>query len=151
MADGAAFLAPGDEDHDLDPVDDADRSQLPTIAKRSPNIPTLAAATLSAALSALVALPLAGDPTAYPTGIWIALILFGLVNSALGLALFTLGARLLPPIESALIGALDAPLAPIWVWLAFGLAPDSFTILGGMIVFGAVLAHILGQRQRALC
>lgn len=122
-----------------------------TIAKRSPGIPTLAAATLSAALSALVALPFAGDPTTYSTGIWIALILFGLVNSALGLALFTLGARLLPPIETALIGALDAPLAPIWVWLAFGLAPDSFTILGGTVVFGAVLTHILGQRQRALC
>jgi drug/metabolite transporter (DMT)-like permease len=126
-------------------------AMLMSIAKRYTNIPTLAAATLSAALSALVALPFAGDPTTYPAGIWMALILFGLVNSALGLALFTLGARLLPPIETALIGALDAPLAPIWVWLAFGLAPDSFTLLGSLIVFGAVLTHILGQRQRALC
>lgn len=124
---------------------------LMSIAKRYPNIPTLAAATLSAALSALVALPFAGDAAAYPPGIWLALALFGLVNSALGLALFTLGARLLPPIETALIGALDAPLAPVWVWLAFGIAPDIFTILGGLIVFGAVLTHILGQRQRALC
>ncbi|MBI2255043.1 MAG: DMT family transporter [Proteobacteria bacterium] len=124
---------------------------LMTIAKRCPGIPTLAAATLSAALSALGALPFTGEAAAYTQTTWIALILFGLVNSALGLALFTLGARLLPPIETALIGALDAPLAPIWVWLAFGIRPDAATLAGGLIVFGAVLAHILGQRQRALC
>ena len=45
------------------------------------------------------------------------LALFGLVNSSIGLVLFTLGSRMLPAIETGLIGSLDAPLAPIWVWL----------------------------------
>lgn len=118
-----------------------------TIAKRHPGIPMLAAATLSALLSALAAWPFLG-PVAYDGEIWIQLVLFGVVNSALGLALFILGARLLPPVETALIGALDAPLAPIWVWLAFGIAPDTYTIVGGLLVFGAVGLHIMAQRRR---
>lgn len=120
------------------------------VAKRFPGIPMLAAAALSALLSALVAVPFL-EPVSYPPLVWMELAAFGLVNSALGLALFILGSRLLPAIETALIGALDAPLAPIWVWLAFGIFPDDDTLLGGLIVFAAVAAHILGQRQRVLC
>ena len=73
------------------------------------------------------------------------LALFGLVNSALGMALFTLGSKFLPPIETALLGALDAPLAPVWVWLAFGETPSVATLAGGGIVFAAVAAHIVRQ------
>jgi drug/metabolite transporter (DMT)-like permease len=120
------------------------------LAKRFPGVPMLAAAAVSAALSALAAAPFL-TPVIYPPEIWAELAAFGLVNSALGLALFILGSRLLPPIETALIGALDAPLAPIWVWLAFGILPDTYTFAGGLLVFGAVLAHILGQRRQALC
>ncbi len=70
------------------------------------------------------------------------LALFGLVNSALGLVLFTLGSRLLPAIETGLIGSLDAPLAPIWVWLAFAETPTRISLIGGFIVFVAVAAHM---------
>ncbi len=71
------------------------------------------------------------------------LALFGLVNSAIGLALFTLGARLLPAIETALIGSLDAPLAPLWVWLVYNETPSGSTMIGGVIVFVAVAAHLI--------
>jgi drug/metabolite transporter (DMT)-like permease len=117
------------------------------LAKRCPGIPSLAAAGLSAVLSAVAVWPfLAPVPMADLP--WVELALFGLVNSALGLALFMLGARLLPPVETALIGALDAPLAPVWVWLAFGLIPDTYTILGGFLVFAAVALHLLVQRAQ---
>ena len=42
---------------------------------------------------------------------------FGVVNSALAILLFMIGARHLPAIQTALIGALETPLAPFWVWL----------------------------------
>lgn len=115
------------------------------IAKRHPEIPFLAAAGLSVILTSLVAWPFVA-PSPTDGIVWMQLAAFGLVNSALGLALFMLGARLLPPIETALIGALDAPLAPIWVWLAFGIVPDKTTFLGGFLVFGAVAAHLLAER-----
>ncbi len=73
------------------------------------------------------------------------------VKTAIGIVLFTLGARLIPAVETALITALDAPLAPVWVWLAFGETPGRATLLGGFLVVGAVLANVsLGAKSRAL-
>lgn len=117
------------------------------IARRFRNIPVMPAACLSALLSGLVCWPL-GEPLAISGYELFLLALFGLVNSAVGLALFTLGARLLPAIETALIGALDAPLAPLWVWFAFGETPGIGTFAGGLIVFMAVAVHIMVETQR---
>lgn len=117
------------------------------IARRYHDIPVMPAACLSALLSGLVCWPL-GDPLAVTSHEFLMLALFGLVNSAIGLALFTLGARLLPAIETALIGSLDAPLAPLWVWLAFHETPGGSTIAGGAIVFIAVAAHLVAGATR---
>jgi len=119
------------------------------ISRRHRDIPILAAAGLSAILSSAACWPLAQHAIP-PTEMLVELALFGLVNSAVGIALFTLGARLIPAVETALIGALDAPLAPVWVWLAFSETPGRNTILDGFLVLGAVLANIsLGARSRA--
>lgn len=114
------------------------------LSRRYRSIPMLAAAALSALITALAMAPFA--QFAVPPPLMLAeLAAFGLVNSALGLALFTLGARLLPPAETALIGALDAPLAPVWVWAAFGETPVAATFIGGAIVMAAVTAHVLSS------
>ncbi|MDP1702684.1 MAG: DMT family transporter [Aestuariivirga sp.] len=111
------------------------------IARRYRDTPVMPAACLSALLSGLVCWPL-GDPLAVTGHELFLLALFGIVNSAVGLALFTLGAKFLPAIETALIGALDAPLAPLWVWLVFSETPGAGTMIGGAIVFVAVTAHL---------
>lgn len=118
------------------------------IGRRYQNIPMLAAACLSVVFSAVVVAPFAqwGLPAATELG---QLVLFGIVNSALGLALFAIGSKLLPAAETALIGALDAPLAPVWVWLAFGEVPGTSTLLGGTLVFVAVLARMLWASRGA--
>ncbi len=51
--------------------------------------------------------------------------------------------------ETALITALDAPLAPFWVWLVFAEAPGRVTILGGCVVMAAVIGHIMVSEGRA--
>ncbi|MEJ6784249.1 DMT family transporter [Aminobacter sp. Piv2-1] len=117
------------------------------IARRFHDIPTMPAACLSALLSGLVCWPF-GEPLAVSGYDLSVLAMFGLVNSAVGLALFTLGARLLPAIETALIGSLDAPLAPLWVWLAFGETPGVSTVAGGLIVFAAVAIHTLVEARK---
>lgn len=114
---------------------------LMLIARRFRDIPVLPAACLSALLSGLVCWPL-GAPLTVTGQALLLLAVFGIVNSAVGLALFTLGARYLPVIETALLGALDAPLAPLWVWLAFQETPGTSTIIGGLIVFIAVGMHL---------
>ncbi|WP_395022804.1 DMT family transporter [Dongia sp.] len=120
------------------------------ISRQHRDIPIMAAACLSAILSSAAAWPMIAAVLP-PLEQLFQLALFGLVNSAIGIVLFTLGARLIPAVETALITALDAPLAPVWVWLAFGETPGRATILGGALVLAAVLANIsLGARSRAL-
>ncbi len=70
------------------------------------------------------------------------LLAFGLISTALGNLFFAFGSRRIPAIETALIGALDTPLAPLWVFIAFAEVPGINTIIGGSIVFAAVIVHI---------
>ena len=122
-------------------------AMMMVIARRYRDTPVMPAACLSALLSGLVCWPF-GDPLVVTGHELFLLALFGVVNSAVGLALFTLGARFLPAIETALIGALDAPLAPLWVWLVFSETPGRGTIAGGLIVFVAVAAHLTAGATR---
>jgi drug/metabolite transporter (DMT)-like permease len=102
----------------------------------------LPAASLSAFLSAIAVLPLAHPATAFgPHFIWF--VLFGTVQFGLGLLLLTLGARMISAARSALISALEVPLACIWVWLAFGEVPSAVSFAGGAIVMAAVLADLI--------
>lgn len=114
---------------------------LVVLARRNPKIPALAAGALATLMTVLAVLPLVA--TALPaTDTIVILGVFGLSNSLLGFALFILGSSRIPAIETALIGALEAPIAPIWVWLMFGETPGPATLLGGLIVFAAVFWHI---------
>lgn len=118
------------------------------IARRHLGIPTLPAAALSALLSALAALPFVTTLTVTPDEALL-LAAFGIVNSALGIALFLMGSARIPPIQTALISALDAPLAPLWVWIAFADTPTAPTLIGAAVVLAAVLWHILRQYRAA--
>jgi drug/metabolite transporter (DMT)-like permease len=111
-------------------------------ARHYRDIPILLTACISSLLSGLVCWPL-GTPRAVTGHELLLLAVFGIVNFAIALPLFTFGARLLPPIETALIGAVDAPLAPLWVWLAFNETPSPSTLIGGTIVFAAVAVHLI--------
>jgi drug/metabolite transporter (DMT)-like permease len=109
----------------------------------------LPAACLSAFLSAIAALPLAHPATAFgPHFIWF--VAFGTTQFGLGLLLLTLGARLISASRSALISALEVPLACIWVWLAFGEVPSFASLVGGAVVMAAVVGDLIfrGEEQR---
>lgn len=112
------------------------------IIRRNPTIPITACACIGSFLSGLVCLPFADFGAVTGTHIGY-LALFGLLNSAAGLTLFSLGSRRLPAVETALISTLDTPLAPLWVWLAFNEAAGPQTLAGGVIVLGAVIGYII--------
>ena len=67
---------------------------------------------------------------------------FGALNLGLGLALFATGARLIPAAFAALLGTLETVLGPVWVWLVHAEVPSTRTILGGAVIFAALLVHI---------
>ncbi len=67
---------------------------------------------------------------------------FGALNLGLGLAFFATGARMIPAAYAALLGTFETLLGPVWVWLVHDEIPSGRTILGGTIVFAALMVHI---------
>ncbi|MBU4531580.1 MAG: DMT family transporter [Hoeflea sp.] len=73
------------------------------------------------------------------------LFLFGAFNLGLGMAMFATGARLIPSALAALISTMEPVLGPVWVWLIHAEVPAPRTLMGGGVVFLALIAHILWQ------
>lgn len=111
------------------------------IARARPQLPTLAAGALSSLWAPLACLPFATMAGITPGNVAL-MAGFGLINTSLGFGLFIAGSRHLPAVTTALIGALETPLTPMWVWLVFGETPSPPTMAGGAVVFAAVLWFI---------
>jgi drug/metabolite transporter (DMT)-like permease len=75
------------------------------------------------------------------------LILLGVGQMGLGLAFLTIGARLIPAVDVALITLLEIPLAPFWVWLATSERPSTTTLVGGVVIIFAVLLQTTRSGQ----
>ncbi len=76
------------------------------------------------------------------------LFVFGAVNLGLGLAFFATGARVIPAAYAALLATFETLLGPVWVWLVHGEVPSSRTLVGGAIVFAALIVYIAIEFRR---
>ena len=74
--------------------------------------------------------------------VWLALLGAGQIG--LGLALLTVGARLIPATQVALITLLEVVLGPVWVWIALSERPSTGTLVGGIIVIAAIVIQTGG-------
>lgn len=116
------------------------------IARHRRDVSMAPATVLAQLMLLVVAAPfaLAENPhVSGPDVLW--LVLLGAGQIGLGLILFTIGARLIPAAQVALISLLEVVLGPMWVWLAMGERPGAATFIGGAIVVAAV---ILQARDR---
>jgi len=96
----------------------------------------------SALLCALIVSPFAA-PLQVDVADMGLLVLFGVSQFGLGLLLLAVGTPLVSATRGALIGVLQAPLATLWVWLAFAETPATATLVGGAIVLTAVVADMM--------
>jgi drug/metabolite transporter (DMT)-like permease len=82
-------------------------------------------------------------PFAHPGSIdsrdLVLMVALGIGQSGLGLAFLTIGARLIPAAEVALITLLEVVLGPLWVWWALSERPGTSTLIGGTVVVAAVV------------
>jgi drug/metabolite transporter (DMT)-like permease len=62
----------------------------------------------------------------------------GICQIGLGFVLLTIGGRLIPAGEVALITLLEIVLGPLWVWLFVSERPGTATLIGGAVVLFAV-------------
>lgn len=118
------------------------------LVRRYPDKPVLACSIVGALMSAALAAPFA-DPLSATSNDMVVVLLFGVFGFSLGVVLLLIGSRLVPPVEAALIGAMEAPLAPLWVWMFAGEKPGVTTVVGGSVVMAAVCLHILFAHRSA--
>jgi drug/metabolite transporter (DMT)-like permease len=114
------------------------------ITRHRRDISMAPAITLSQVIVLVVATPFAHPETvgAHDFGL---IALLGVTQIGLGLAFLTMGARLIPATEVALISLLEVVLGPLWVWLALSERPSNATFLGGAIVVGAVVLQAAAE------
>ena len=102
----------------------------------------LPATCLSALLCPIIVAPVAA-PLAISGTDLLLLALFGTVQFGLGLMLLALGGQLVTATENALVSTVETPAAVLLVWLAFQDVPPLASVVGGLIVLGAVAGHVL--------
>jgi drug/metabolite transporter (DMT)-like permease len=110
--------------------------------------PSMAMAPINA-LGALLCFPFvpSGMPSASEM---LVLAIFGATTTGFAYLLFLNGGRLIPSSEAGLVGLLDVPLAPLWVWLVFGEEPTFSALIGGAIALAAVIWCLWGLREARL-
>lgn len=106
------------------------------------HVSMLPAACLSAFACSALVLPLAQPLTVTAPDLAL-LALFGTAQFGLGLLLLTLGSRLIPAPRASLLGNLELPFAPLWVWLAFGEIPSPAASIGAAIVCAALVMDVV--------
>jgi drug/metabolite transporter (DMT)-like permease len=106
------------------------------IYRRYPNTPAAGPAVLLSLLLVPVAY-VGGNPLSAPLSEIIVMCSFGLVFSVASVTMAE-GARRLPAAETALISALETPLAPIWAFIFVAEMPTRYTLVGGAIILLAV-------------
>lgn len=120
-----------------------------SFVRRFPRASTFAAISCSGILTALLILPLAAplsitrDDLGY-------LMIMGIYMLPVGTALMFIGPRYIPAAEVGLLLLLESVLGPVWVWLALGEQPGSYTLVGGAIVLSTLAlntAWALKQRR----
>lgn len=76
------------------------------------------------------------------------IIIFAIVQNAMGLVFYTASTRRLPAADASLLTALEVPLTPLWVWLVLNEVPSPATLIGGPIVLAALFGHVAYEVQR---
>jgi drug/metabolite transporter (DMT)-like permease len=116
------------------------------ITRHRRDISMAPAICLSQILLLVVAGPFA-EPGAIGSRDLLFMVILGVGQMGLGLAFLTLGARLIPAAEVALITLLEIVLAPLWVWLTISETPATATLVGGVVLIAAVILQVGGEES----
>jgi len=117
-----------------------------TLRAAAAKLDLVPAVMLGGALSCLVALPLALPLQASARDI--ALLAFlGFFQLGLPCMLLVVASRTLLAPEIALLGLLEVVLGPLWAWLGAGEVPAESTLLGGLVVLGALAGNELSMMR----
>ncbi|MDQ0422054.1 drug/metabolite transporter (DMT)-like permease [Peteryoungia aggregata LMG 23059] len=120
---------------------------MATLMRKHRDVPMLPAMAGSAWLCSLVTFWFAAPLTVSAVDLKL-IIVFAIVQNAMGLIFYTASTRRLPAADASLLTALEVPLTPLWVWLVLNEVPSPATLIGGPIVLAALFGHIVYEVQR---
>ncbi len=72
----------------------------------------------------------------------------GVFQVGAGLALYTLGSRVVPAGELSLLSMGEVVLGPLWVWIILGETVSIYTLVGGAILLAALAGNALSGLRR---
>lgn len=72
----------------------------------------------------------------------------GVFQVGVGLALYTIGSRVIPAAELALLSMTEVLLGPLWVWVVLGEKGGVFTLIGGAILLTGVVSNAVSGIRR---
>jgi drug/metabolite transporter (DMT)-like permease len=97
---------------------------------------------------AVIALGVRGEGLAVPLRDIVISVAMGAGMLATGMALYTLGSRVVPAADLTLLSMVEVLLAPVWVWLMLGETASAGTFLGGGILLVAIAGNALSGIRR---
>lgn len=124
-----------------------------TIALRWGKLEDMLPAVFLAGIFAIITAALVCDVNAYSfdlsrNDIAIALSL-GVFQVGMGLVIYTIGSRVVPAGELALLSMTEVLLGPLWVWIFIGETASFYTLAGGTILMLAIAGNALsGLRHK---
>jgi len=72
----------------------------------------------------------------------------GVFQVGMGLAIYTIGSKVVPAAELALLSMTEVLLGPFWVWLFLGEKASAYTLTGGLILLLAIAGNALTGLRR---
>lgn len=75
------------------------------------------------------------------------LIYIGMIQIGISYIIFNAGIKYVTATESMIIAMMEAIFNPVWVFIGIGEVPSVYAIIGGSIIFGAILWRTLNVRS----
>jgi drug/metabolite transporter (DMT)-like permease len=73
---------------------------------------------------------------------WALIVFMGIVQFGLPYYFYTLGLARVPAYQAAILTMAEPVLVPVWTFLAVGEKPPLMTLIGGVIIFVALLLFL---------
>lgn len=78
------------------------------------------------------------------------LLYMGAIQIGVSYIIFNEGIKYVSATESMIIATLEAMFNPIWVFIGIGEAPSIYSIMGGVIIFGAIIWRNFSKHEKTL-
>ncbi len=111
-------------------------------------LPTVFLAGIFAIVTAAVVCQVKGYGFNIPRNDLLIALSMGVFQVGLGLTIFTIGSKVVPAAELALLSMTEVLLGPLWVWLFLGETASFYTLFGGVILMLAIVGNAVSGLRR---